>query len=351
MKTQGYQLKKSVGGLVRTVVLPVTAALALAYGLWDCSATTMSVALKPISVPVSIEKTGSVGLDGLGLTVSTGTTLNVAVTGCASGYSFATGAITSVVNLYNGDRNCLVKLKSFVFGTTTYSATATGATDFTTWLAGDTATFANTTSATDLITVFARTQVSSILTLSDAVLYNFTDVQGSTTSSTASDAISTPVSLTVNGNAAPDFTYLDSRIMSTNVNGTVVLKLQFQCPNTVTGTSPTESCDGLAEANMDYIMVENTYSNAALTVAQVNAIFAAGSPTAVTQDAAGAAGVGTVSTSPKGGIQTSSTTVGAPLYPSHQNQLIIIRLRDGGTPNLTLSYEYFYINIGSLTQS
>ncbi len=351
--------KNSLGGLVKAVVLPVTAALTLAYGLWDCSATTMSVALKPVSVPVALEKTGSsLNLtDGLGLTVNTGTTLNVAVTGCASGYTY-TGTITSVVNLYNGDINCKVKLTSFILtigsSTITYSATATGATNFTTWLAGDTATFANTTgsgAASDLITVYVRNQVTqTALTTLDTVLYNFTDVQGSTTSSAVTDAISTPVPLTVNGNAAPDFTFYDSRIVSTNANGTVNLKLQFQCPTDVTGTNPNQSCSGLSEANMDYLLVENTFSNASLSVAQVNAIFAAGSPVAVTQDAVGAAAIGTLSNMTHGGIETGSmATVGAPLYPNHKNQLFIIRLRNGS--GNTLSYEYFYVDIASLTQS
>lgn len=120
---------------------------------------------------------------GFGL-VYTGTSLKFSVSGCSTGYTFSNASIaSSVVKLYNGDRNCLVKLTQFSFGSTVYASTGTNAVSFSTWLSGDVATFQNISTSTDLIKVYVTSQVTQGgVTGSDAVTYKFTDILSASTS-------------------------------------------------------------------------------------------------------------------------------------------------------------------------
>lgn len=128
------------------------------------------------ALAASNQGNGSFESRGLDL-VSTGTNIKISVSGCATGYSVTNVSITSgVINLYKGDRNCLVKLTQFTLGSTTYASTGSNAVAFTTWLSGNVATFQNTISSTDLIKVQVLSQVTQGgVTGSDTVVYGFTD--------------------------------------------------------------------------------------------------------------------------------------------------------------------------------
>src|SRR4051812_13533798 len=99
--------------------------------LTDCGSkydvySNHSSASNVILIPISLDDSAD-----LALVSNTATNLSAQVTSCLSGNNFGprTFPAGSLVPLYNGDRSCLVKLLSFKLGTTTYSATATGATN------------------------------------------------------------------------------------------------------------------------------------------------------------------------------------------------------------------------------
>ena len=326
----------------------------------------------PTPVKVSLEYLPPVAVNlenhpmGLGL-VSTGSSLAVSVDGCASGYTVGsagspTTIASGVVNLYNGDRSCLVKLQRFTLGSTNYSSVATGATNFSTWTAGSVATFANTSSSTDTIKVYVIQQVDSPLTGSSAVIYKFTDIASTTTSSLSQSAVTTPVPLTVQGQAAPNFTLVQGRYLSTNSNGSGNLSFTLACGATVSGTGASETCSGVnLTTQLDYIFIADAYSQGAITVGQANSAFAANTPIAIT--ATGTGGTGTTvaaggtdlnsNTVTNGGFYTSNSsplvTGTTAIYPSNLSYVFMLRQRDGS--GNTMSYLYFYVNIASITQT
>ena len=157
MKFSFYNKSSSVayrlGHGVLASVLPTSVLLTMALGITHCGSSLVGgLDRAPNAVKVSLEYAPPVLVNnekGQGLAlVSTGTSLSVSVDGCASGYTVGSAGspqtITSVVNLYNGDYTCLVKLQRFTLGSTNYSSVATGATNFSAWTAGSVATFANT---------------------------------------------------------------------------------------------------------------------------------------------------------------------------------------------------------------
>ncbi len=292
----------------------------------------------------------SQGLDLLTIASS----INVSVAGCASGFTIGATLIQSgVVNLYKFDQSCLVKLESFVLGTTTYSATATGATNFTTWLAGDTAIFANTISSSDTIKVFVASQVTQGgVTNTDTIAYNFTDISGGSINSIAQANVSFPVPLTVTGHAAPPFTLSTAKFVQTNADGSVSMAFTLQCTSAVTGSSGAYSCGGVPLTQFYYVFGKDNYSQGVITVTQANALFS-GSPTQVTSGfelGTSAADPNGGSTVTNGGFYTGSLVTGTvAVYPSNLNNLLMIQERDGS--GNAVSYLYFYIDLASLTES
>ena len=310
----------------------------------------------PISVKVSYETPKSLNLEndtssGLEL-VSTATNLVVSVSNCASGYAVSSASIASgVVNLYKGDPNCLVKLISFQLGAVTYSTT--GGTDFTTWLNNDVATFKDTVSS-GVIKVFVISQLSQAgVQTSDTVVYKFTDIASSTTSNLGNVSVSTPVPLTVNGQAAPNFTVTQARYLSTNQNGSANMSFTLQCGNTLTGsTLSTYACSSaLLNSQLDYILIPDAYAQGNIIVSQANTAFASHTTTSVGSLIVAPGGSDLNSnTLTNGGFYTSNstplTTGSTPIYPYGLSQVFMLRWRDAG--GNTLSYLYFYVEINAL---
>ena len=311
----------------------------------------------PVSIKLSYATPKSLNLESdtesdLRL-VSTGTNLVVSVSNCSSGYTVSSASIASgVVNLYKGDHNCLVKLTSFKLGNVTYSTT--GGTDFTTWLNNDVATFKDTGSS-GTIKVFVSSQVTqSGVQTSDTVVYKFTDVASTTTSNLGGATVSTPVPLTVNGQAAPNFTVTQARYLSTNANGSANMSFTLECGNTLTGSSlATYACSSaLLNSQLDYIFIHDYYSQGSITVSQANFAFSTVTPTAVGSliVAPGNSDLNS-NTLTKGGFYTSNAsplvTGTTPVYPSGLNNVFMLRWRDAG--GNALSYLYFYVTINAIT--
>lgn len=321
----------------------------------------LSISSKKFSVPVTVlyniprslnlEEGDSTNLN----LVTTATNLVISVSNCSSGYSISPASISSgLVNLYNGDPNCLVKLTSFTIGSTTYSAT--GGTDFTSWLNNDVATFKDTGSAST-IKVFVNSQVTQAgVQLSDTVVYKFTDIASSTASDLSTSVVSTPVPLSASGQPAPDFTLTQTRYLSTNPNGSANMSFTLQCGSSMTGSSiPTYACSSiLLNSQLDYILIPDVYSQAALTVAQANSAFSSNTPTSVGSliVAPGASDLNS-NTLTNGGFYTSNdsplTPGSNPIVPDNLNSVFILRSRD--TSGNTLAYLYFYVVIPTLTQT
>ncbi len=312
-----------------------------------------------VNIPLKVLYTASQNLDlqnqgELGLV--NGTVQIISVAGCASGFAQAPEVDDwGYVTLLLKDRNCLVKLSSFVYGTTTYSATATGATNFTTWLANDTATFASITNSSDLLRVVVTAQVTQGGILNtDVVTYTFNTIAATTTQSLAQPTISTAVPLSVRGKS-PNFTMTAARTLTINANGSYSVSFTLQCGVLQTGSGATAACDGATlqattPAQVDYIFIPDAYSQGAITEAQMASAFGATTPTNVgtlTVNPGGADLNGNTLTN--GGFYTSNAsplvTGTTPVYPNALNYVFIVRRRD--TFSNALGYLYFYVNFPS----
>jgi len=307
-----------------------------------------------IKIPFKLTNQNSSGLE---LVPSVATNINVQITGCISSYTFGPGAITvGNIELFIGDRSCLVKLTSFDFNSKTYSATASGATNFTNWTtpgaAGSIATFANTVLSTDTIKVFLISQVTQGGVLgTDIIAYTFTDIQAGTAKSVGTVSVQTGVPLTVQGRAAPNFTILAARFLSINANGSANVSFTAQCGAGVSGSAGAYSCSSIPETQFDYIFIPDAYSQGSITVAQANAAFSANTPTSVASgNEVGAGGSDLNSnTVTNGGFYTSNAsplvTGTTPFAASSLNYVFFIRAKDANSN--TSSYIYYYVTLNT----
>lgn len=139
------------------------------------------------------------------------------LTGCASGLS---GVITGgTFNAYLGDSGCIVKLTSLTIHNKTYTSTASGATDFTSWSSGQLATFANAVTG-ETVEVLVVKQLSSAVQSSDYVSYVFSILQHN-----SDVTVSSSHQLLVAGQDAPNFEILNTTVDF--VNNT--LTFQVKC--------------------------------------------------------------------------------------------------------------------------
>jgi len=343
-------------------MIPVFIFLSI-FGLQNCGRDRHHDNNK-ISLPISLvgtpynfnlsskseESSGSLNL------VSTGTSLVVSVSGCASGNAVSGFNVsTSTISLlYTGDRSCLVKLLSFNLGSTTYSASATGATNFTTWLAGDIATFANVNSSTDTIKVFVSSQVTQTgVTGSDTIVYKFTDIQSGTAKSLVQASVGSGVSLpSLTSITTPNFTIQQVNYLGTTTEGQLEFAFTLPCASSVTGASvSTYACGSyIIQSQIDYIFVPDLYSQGAITYAQATTAFQYNNTTTPGSLIVGTSGIDTFgNTLTNGGFYTASanSSTGALttlIFPgSQQNYVLFIRGKD--SLGNVLGFQYFYIDI------
>ncbi len=232
-----------------------------------------------ITIPISVDY-GAFGLLG-----TAATAYSVSLASCLSGY---TGSVTEAnldgVEVYKDDRSCLAKLTAFTSGGIVYNATNAGATNFTTWLANDTALFASAAGAKIRVKVIS--QLASPITGTEAVVYNFSELLDATGDYVFSEAaVSDPHSITVESQEAPHFNVIAATYTGMdNVTGAAEMTFKLECVNDPTLAVPTSvamtagsGANTLCSANdlnaVTYKLVKDTYASV-LTISQAETIFA-----------------------------------------------------------------------------
>jgi len=361
----------------------------------SCSQGKMDFNAKSVAVPTSLTyqppqnlnlEGGVVGGSFMGLalagTPTVPTAMYVIVDTCKSGYTVGTTAnpqiITSAVNLYKGDQNCLVKLQKFVANGITYSLSGT----FSTYAAGGVATFQDS-GATNTLKVFVVAQVQSPVPASPtAVSYTFTDIQSGGTSTITT--VSSSATLSVKGNDSPNFSIFQSRYLQTNANGSANLSFTLQCglalsptgtPSSTTVCPTSVGATTYAMSQLDYVLIPDNNTVAGIqnvapvspsttpgpiTVDQANKVFSTPISTTYPSVAVGgtnlfaANGTDTINSNiPLGGFYTGTMLTGTvPLLgagSSGLNYVLIIRAKDASSNNL--AFTYFSVMISPLTQN
>jgi len=371
--------------LLVTSVLPVSF---LAFGLTYCSneggffSSDLNAKVTPLLVPVSLvyQPKASLSLQGDegGLNLASGTSLWVSVDGCDSGYTFTSALLTNAfVRLYKSDINCKVKLKKFTYQSKVYESGVAGATDFTTWAANDTAVFAVSGDAADQIRVFVSDPVNLAgVESSEAIVYKFTDIAAGTAVSPSQSDVSTSATLAVDGQDPPQFKMINAEFLGIVSGGSAEMAFTFECwdlsgnvGSNVTGTGTTTQCEGdyldASQNILDYLLVPDAELDSAgsPTIEEANDFFEL--PIASQGYSENIREIATTEIIPiggsddfsnvvaSGGFETSSTsplvTEGGAIYASNLTHDFIIRRKD--SIGNTLSYEYFVVNIASITQN
>ena len=295
-----------------------------------------------LKIPVSVEY-GYFSLLG-----TPATAYSVDLAGCLSAYTATvTQANLDGIEVYKDDRSCLAKLTGFSAGGIDYTATNPGATNFTTWLANDTALFASL--GGDTIRVQVISQLDSPIAGTEAVVYNFSELLDGEGDYTFSEAdVSDAHAITVESQEAPLFKVATASFTGMdNVSGAPEFIFKMECVDDPTSATPTSvamgagsGADTLCGANdlnaVTYKLVKDTFGSD-LTITEAETIFATPG-TSITlpgdqyQDSASNEGFNTSTLDGPGGLGTAG------------NENMILILKAG------LSFTYFNIDVTTITQ-
>lgn len=264
------------------------------------------------------------------------------LSGCQSGLS---GTVTtSTVKVYVGDSNCVLKLSSFVYNGNTYTPKLN--LGFTTWLANDTSTFANTNNANDIFYVKVNSQLTqSLVSSNDTVSYSFWQAIAGSAQTVANTSLSQANNVSVSGQEAPNFvlstngspaatgTLAPLVFSGVNSSGAPLMVFNLYCAVAMGNTGncglSTNDAGAIPLSMITYKLVEDTYgvnTGTALTTTQLGTIMSSGTSTINTST--------DVLSDNNKGFKTSTLTGPGPLH-SKPNMILI--LSDG------TSYTYFSV--------
>jgi len=257
------------------------------------------------------------------------------------------------MNVYLHDTGCLAKLTSFVLHGVTYNQTNSGAVAFSSWTAGSSATFANSSGGLAYVRVVS--QLSSPIVTSDVVSYNFTFISAGTNS--ASITVSNTQTLYVAGQDAPNFSIGSGNITFDSINGSGAGLFTFSltCVNgpMLTGANPSyhSLCPTVASGsvgvdigvNFTYKLIADPNNNGTLTLAQAQSAFSSGdtAPTLATDILSGNTGFKTISLAGPGAIS------------SNPKMILVLQQKNNNaayTSNTAYSsFQYFAITLPTVT--
>jgi hypothetical protein len=312
-----------------------TFAAVVMFGLTGCGIDGMNIGktskdesssrqLVPTSVPVQMtDKSGS-------LSLASATAFNITLDGCVSGFTAtATEATVGGLEVYKFDQNCLAKLTQFTSGGVTYSATNPGATDFSTWAAGDSATFTDSV-GTQSIGVSVISQLNDPVSGTEAIEYGFSVAVVGTGQSIASTTVGASHIMTVNSDDAPNVeieaTSLTTSFVGMTATGAGQFVFDFECGLAISGND----CDGVDMTGWEISLVQDTYAGSP-SQTDLDAL-PAGSPVTTVS-----AGIGT-----NGGF-TSPTLQGPAAM--HNNPEMLVVIKNGS------SYKSFEVDVTVLSTS
>jgi len=301
-----------------------------------------TVSRQSFRIPMNVEY-GALSLLG-----APASAYSVSLAGCLSGYTATVSEVNlDGVEVYKDDWNCLAKLTSFTVGGTTYTNANPGAVDFTTWLAGNTATFAS--AGGDTIRVVVVAQLASPITGTEAIVYQFSELLDGDGDKIFSEAeVSDAHLITVEGQEAPLFNIVASTFLGMDdVSGAPEFTFKMECVDDPAAATPVSVAmtDGAGSntvcgtnelSTVTYKLVKDTYGSV-LTITQAEAIFGtAGTSITVPgdqyADSATQEGFNTATLDGPGGLGTAG------------NENMILILKSGA------SYTYFNVDVTTISQ-
>ncbi len=270
---------------------------------------------------------------GASFRLAAATSYTMALEGCASGLAIA--SITQAnpnVSVYKFDQGCLIKLTSFTINGFTY--VPSGSDPFTSWAAGDIATFEVSGSPSNNYKVVVGGQLNSPITGTEAVSYTFTQVAAGTDESIASSVVGDSHALSVSGDDAVIMDIVGVTMTGMTASGAGQFDLKIECGSAVTGSSPNFACGAHTITDLKYRLVEDTFGGT-LTAAQAAALFDGSESSIVAGDLLATATPGAANGGYTAHVQSPNQ------MHAHPNMLYVIK---SGA-----SYRYFNVDVTTLS--
>jgi hypothetical protein len=284
-----------------------------------------------IGIPTGVEEDTT---GGLGLATSA-SKFSIDLTGCASGYVSTATEASPDLQAYKFDRTCLAKLTSMDLDGIHYVPSTSAA--FTTYAAGNKATFVDAANPSNSIRVAVTAQLSNPIKATDKVAYTFSQIAAGSDTTISADIVGAGHGLAVSGQLAPSFKVSTVAFTGITTSGAGQFQFGLECKVAVDASG---NCVDAALTSLTYKLVEDTYGST-LTLDQATAIFATTGSSVVAADVVA---VGNASM-PNGGFNTKAGTsalTGPAKTALHPQLLLIVR---SGT-----SYQFFKVNVSSLMQ-
>lgn len=338
-----------MGGLMNSPKLPLwTAALTLSVTAVGCaksknktysddggsSSGTVSsggggvsqAGTQMVTIPVQLNyKTKSFAL-------ASATTFDISLEGCATGYTSTADENSTALQVYKFDLGCKAKLTQFTYGGRTYTPTV--ADPFTSWNAGDIATFDDAGNpGPNAVTVKVVSQLADPVSGNEAIVYSFSELVKGADKALMEAMLGASHSMTVDSQPPPNYTIAQVQFVGINNNGGGQFIFTLDCTAAMTG----DVCQQVDQADTTYKLVEDTY-NSTMVIGDANALFPAGE-TAITLPADQEAAAGLT---PHGGFHTV-TLDGPDQMALHPHMILILQAAD-------TSYQYFNVDVATLTQ-
>jgi hypothetical protein len=291
-----------------------------------------------VSIPVKVEEKKS-NKAAFALAVDA-TAFNISLDSCKSGLTGTATQANPSIKVYKFDQDCLAKLTSFQVNGSTFVPSV--ADPFSTWIAGDTATFQDSLDANNKIKVTVSNQLASPVSGSDSIGYVFSAIAAGIDQTFAESVVSQPKAISVSGLGAPDFKVKELSYVGMTSLGGGQFQFKLECNANLTGTGATAACQGMLLSKIRYKLVKDTYGGT-LDITTAASLFPTGS---VTIDAAEIIPVGNAAL-PKGGFTTPISTDPEVLTgPSqmHLNSKMLLVLEGDAT-----SYTYFKVDVTTIT--
>ena len=270
---------------------------------------------------------------GFNLTASA-TAYSLTIDSCASGYTTTVDENSPTVKAYKFDRDCLAKLTTFTINGITYNPDSADL--FTTWQAGDTATFEDALDNTNKIAVSVVSTLDNPISGTEAISYAFEDIKKGSDENIAENVVSDTHAISVTGEVAPNFTIAAVSYVGMTAAGAGQFTVKFNCDSNITGSGATTACEGQLMTDLKYKLVEDTYGGT-LTQAQAAALFPTGESSIDTGSELLAIGDADAA---NGGF-VSKTLDGPNQMHNKPNMIIIIEAAD-------TSYRYWNMDVTTL---
>ena len=277
------------------------------------------------------------------------TTFSIQMDSCASGIGTVTVDETSnYLEVYEFDRDCLAKLTTFELNGKTYTPKALS--EFDTWQAGDLAVFeVNGANPVDELNLEVIATLSSPITNTDIVHYKFSEITDGGDETIGEPTVRESAALTVDGQAAPDFSINQVELVGITAGGVGEFRFQLECNQAVTGTGNDITCFDVRLDEIKLAIGVDTYGGTP-SVSDLETLYTAYGDVLINMGTEAFVAGGGTPVLGNGGFITADTADADVIYmktasPIHTNPNMIFVLK--ADP----SYLYFNVDVTTITQS